>query len=155
MEKTNKKDSIEEKTPLSPSLLKRAKHNINILRQFKQGDFSDATSYTEFGGLPKALKDDAIKTELASFLTEDDIYTRRHSRCEIYIPNGNEDANLGSSQGLKIVINPGANKVPVILNVIKKVQYTVGEISKLRIVPIISYLFMQYFPQSLNGVQVR
>ncbi|MCW5588146.1 MAG: SAM-dependent DNA methyltransferase [Legionellales bacterium] len=51
----------------------RAKRNIEVLRQFKEGNLTSLKQYSGFGGLRKAFKDEAIVNNLSTFLSPDEI----------------------------------------------------------------------------------
>ncbi|PIQ43270.1 MAG: hypothetical protein COV52_02015 [Gammaproteobacteria bacterium CG11_big_fil_rev_8_21_14_0_20_46_22] len=60
----------ENNTPLNEA---RLNANIELLRQFKAGNLEGLKSYTGFGGLRTALKQEAIQTNLADFLKMDEL----------------------------------------------------------------------------------
>lgn len=51
----------------------RVKRNIEVLRQFKEGNLTSLKQYSGFGGLRKAFKDEAIVNSLSTFLSADEI----------------------------------------------------------------------------------
>jgi len=57
----------------------RAKRNIEVLRQFKDGNLTSIKQYSGFGGLRRAFKDEAIVNYLSTFLSPDEIDTLKKS----------------------------------------------------------------------------
>lgn len=51
----------------------RAKRNIEVLRQFKEGNLTSLKQYSGFGGLRRAFKDETIVNNLSTFLSPDEI----------------------------------------------------------------------------------
>ncbi len=52
---------------------RRAQRNIELLKAFKEGNLDSIKTYTGFGGLRQALKDESVQKELAEFLTPSEI----------------------------------------------------------------------------------
>lgn len=57
----------------------RTKANIDLLRQFKDGNLDALKQYTGFGGLRRAFKDEAVQASLSEFLNDEEIERLRKS----------------------------------------------------------------------------